>query len=209
MRRSITTIALLIAAAAALGGCGQTAGLMGAVEDVNFKAPDFSLPDFSFGKSDDAQKNFDLGPNGPVAATDLISPTGYCAPSAEPAPAPQAAAPPPQAAAAPPPDQLEPEGLGPAVQAPVLGGVALGMSECAVARRLGTPGNVSISAGPKGQRRVVLTYLQGERPGLYSFQSGRLIQVDATPQQAAKYDKGVKKKQTRRTRGNVERMYVQ
>jgi hypothetical protein len=91
-----------------------------------------------------------------------------------------------------------------------MGGVALGMSECAVARRLGTPSNVSISAGPKGERRVVLSYMEGERPGLYSFQSGRLIQMDATPQQATKYDRQAKKPSRRaRTRREVERMYVQ
>ena len=98
------------------------------------------------------------------------------------------------------------------MQGPVPGGVALGMSECAVARSLGTPSNVSISAGPEGQRRAVLTYLTGNRPGLYSFRSGRLIQVDATPQQAKKLDKNARKP-SRRTRAKskreVERMYVQ
>jgi hypothetical protein len=83
------------------------------------------------------------------------------------------------------------------------------MSECAVARRLGTPGNVSISAGPKGDRRVVLTYREGNRPGLYSFESGRLIQVDATPQQAAEFDRKTKKPSRRTPSRDVQRMYVQ
>jgi hypothetical protein len=95
---------------------------------------------------------------------------------------------------------------------PVIGGGSLAMSECAVARRLGAPGNVSISTGPEGKRRVVLTYSEGSRPGLYSFESGRLIQVDATPQQAAAFDKNAKKP-TRRTRAKpkpeTQRMYVQ
>ncbi len=175
----------------------------------------FTVPQWA--QPNEAGDNTELGPKGPVAADNLISPDGHCAPAATPAaPPPQAAGPsgaptPVQAAASPPPDRLEPAGgMAPAALPSVTGGVALGMSECSVARRLGTPGNVSISAGPKGQRRVVLTYLAGERPGLYSFQSGRLIQVDATPQQATKYDKRAKKP-SRRTRSSreVERMYVQ
>ncbi len=209
-------IVLFCAAAAAVAGCAQTEGVMYSFEDAKLPAAtdlfDVKVPEWA--KRGDDGTSFDLGPKGPVAAENLISPTGYCPPAAEvpnsPAQAAQAAAPKPvQAAAAPPPDRLEPAGATPAMpQAPVLGGVTLGMSECTVARRLGSPSNVSISAGPKGQRRVVLTYAQGERPGLYSFQSGRLIQIDATPQQAAKFDKNARKK-SRRSRREVQRMYVQ
>jgi len=215
LRRSISIIAWLCIAATAVAGCSQVSGLADVVQENKFKAPDFSLPDLSLGSSDKSEQNFDLGPNGPVAADNLISANGYCPPAAA---APQAAAPPAQtpapqqAAAAPLPDRLEPAGAAPVMQAPVLGGVALGMSECTVARRLGTPSNVSISAGPKGQRRVVLTYLEGNRPGLYSFEAGRLKQVDVTPQQAAKYDKQATKSSRRgraRSRREVERMYVQ
>jgi hypothetical protein len=113
-------------------------------------------------------------------------------------------------ASSPPPDQLQPTGLGPAPVAPqaqVFGGVSLGMSECAVARRLGSPSNVSISRSPKGKRRAVLTYNAGERPGVYSFLSGRLIQIDATSQQTKRYDRQVKK--PRRARRGRDQMYVQ
>lgn len=211
---------VLLCAAAAVGGCSQVQSLAGAVQDVSLKPPDLSLPDLSFGKSATDQ-NFDLGPKGPVSADNLISATGYCAPGTEPATTTTPTAPPvqAQAAAEPPPDRLQPAGLEPAGLAPApgtqfqpAGGVSLGMSECAVARRLGTPGNISITAGPKGERRVVLTYNEGSRPGLYSFLSGRLIQVDATPQQAAAFDRNAKK-QTRRTRAKpkaeAQRMYVQ
>ncbi len=94
------------------------------------------------------------------------------------------------------------------------GGVALGMSECTAVRRLGTPNNVSISRGPKGQRRVVITYVGGERPGLYSFEAGRLKEVDATRQERAQ-DRNQAKRQARRARAKkqprreVQRMYVQ
>ncbi len=216
LRRTRFTTIVLLCAAAAVAGCSQVTGLAGALEDASFKAPDLNLPDLSFGNSDATDKNFDLGPKGPVSAENLISATGYCAPAAAPA-APAAQTTPPaqpqaQAAAAPPPDRLQTSGFTPTFQAQpqLIGGVSLGMSECAVARRLGTPGNVSISAGPKGERRVVLTYPEGNRPGLYSFRSGRLIQVDATPQQAAKPGRTAKKPARRkRTRQEVQRMYVQ
>lgn len=212
MPRSMSKVVLFCAVAAVVAGCAQTEGLVDTVKDAKLPSPtglfDVKVPEWA--KLNKATNNFDLAPKGPVAASDLISPTGYCAPKAEPATPPaQAAAPKPAQAAAPPPDRLEPAGgFSPPAQAPVMGGVALGMSECAVARSLGTPSNVSISRGPKGKRRVVLTYVQGERPGLYSFQSGRLIQIDATPQQAKKYDKSVKKP-VRRARRQVDRMYAQ
>jgi hypothetical protein len=204
---------VLLCAAAAVAGCAQTEEFMSSVKEKTLSAPSdmFSMKLPDWGQRNDAGNNFELGPKGPVAANDLISRDGHCAPAAEPKPAPQAAAPAPKPVAAPPSDRLESGGPAPAPQAaPMMGGVALGMSECAVARRLGTPSNVSISAGPKGERRVVLSYMEGERPGLYSFQSGRLIQMDATPQQATKYDRQAKKPSRRaRTRREVERMYVQ
>lgn len=211
----MSTIVLLCAATMAVAGCAQVQGIAGAFEDASFKAPDLSLPELSFGKSDATEQNFDLGPKGPVSADNLISATGYCAPAAEPATPTAQAAPPvqpqAQAAAAPPPDRLQTSGFTPTFQPQpqVIGGVALGMSECAVARRLGTPGNVSISAGPKGERRVVLTYQEGIRPGLYSFESGRLIQVDATPQQAERLDRTAKKPPRRTRSRDVQHMYVQ
>jgi hypothetical protein len=208
-------VVLFCCVAVAVGGCAETSDMLTNVKDNAFHKPVgfFSVP--SWAKPNEVGNNFDLIPKGPVAASDLISPTGYCAPAAEPAkPAAQAAT---QKrsqtaaaaqASAPPPDQLQPAGLGPApaMQAPVFGGVSLGMSECAVARSLGTPSNVSISRSPKGKRRAVLTYNGGDRPGIYSFLSGRLIQIDATSQQTKKYDRKVKKPRARRTR---EQMYVQ
>jgi hypothetical protein len=103
--------------------------------------------------------------------------------------APMPPGPPPKPAAttgsAPPPDRLEPEGrvgampTGPAV----LGGVALGMTECQVVRRAGAPSNVAIGGDGRGERKVVLSYLAGTWPGIYHFQSGRLQEIDAAPEQ--------------------------
>jgi len=211
--RSVFMIVLFCAVANVVGGCAQTSDFMTDVQDNAFRKP---VHFFSgLGASNEAGNNFNLIPKGPVAASNLISPTGYCAPAPEPATQQQAAQKPAQAAAAaqasaPPPDRLQPAGLGPAPVAPqaqVFGGVSLGMSECAVARRLGSPSNVSISRSPKGKRRAVLTYNAGDRPGVYSFLSGRLIQIDATSQQTKRYDRQVKKQ--RRTRRGRDQMYVQ
>ena len=50
-------------------------------------------------------------------------------------------------------------------------------------QRAGTPSNVAISAGEKGERKVVLTYLSGPRPGIYTFSAGRLNVVERAPEQ--------------------------
>jgi hypothetical protein len=62
-----------------------------------------------------------------------------------------------------------------------LGGVALGMTECQTVQRAGTPGNVNIGSGEKGERNVVLTYLGGPWPGIYRFSDGRLKVVERAP----------------------------
>jgi hypothetical protein len=102
---------------------------------------------------------------------------------------------------------LQPEG---APGAPVLGGIALGMTECQAVRRAGQPSQVSIGAVNKGERKVVLTYLAGPWPGIYTFQSGRLKVIDAVPGEL-KADEPKKKKKPRRPAHTAvtERVYVQ
>ena len=63
------------------------------------------------------------------------------------------------------------------------GGIALGMTECQTVQRAGAPSNVAISAGEKGERKVVLTYLSGPWPGIYTFAGGRLNVVERAPEQ--------------------------
>jgi hypothetical protein len=65
---------------------------------------------------------------------------------------------------------------------PVAGGIALGMTECQAVQRAGTPNNVAISA-EKGERKVVITYLSGPWPGIYTFAGGRLSVVERAPEQ--------------------------
>ena len=62
------------------------------------------------------------------------------------------------------------------------GGVGLGMTECQVVAHAGQPGQVDVGADEKGERKVVLTYLSGPWPGIYTFSAGRLKVIDRVAQ---------------------------
>ena len=99
----------------------------------------------------------------------------------------------PMPAGAPAPIEVDPS------EPQVVGGIALGMSECDAVRRAGVPANVSIGVGDNNDRRVVLTYLSGPWPGIYTFASGRLKEISAAPVQPkppAKPAKPAPKKKT-------------
>lgn len=189
------------AAIAAVAGC--TTNPLNQMFDKN-EGGFFSKPMNIFTPSEGSKAGTVSGnfnPTGPVSPDDLVAADGQCAPKAapaqasEPAQPPQAQAPasPPKSSAAggmagelasePPPPTLQPANLGGvgAGAPPVLGGIALGMTECQAVRRGGLPSNVAISAGDKGERRVILTYLSGPWPGIYHFSDGRLKEVDAAP----------------------------
>lgn len=106
----------------------------------------------------------------PITANDLIDANGACpvvAPAPSPAPSPQPAA------------NADGNAVNSADVAALLGGgVAIGMTECAVAQRLGRPGAINIGKNPNGLRGVVLTYNDGARPGIYRFEAGRLTEMD-------------------------------
>jgi hypothetical protein len=110
-----------------------------------------------------------LTPDRPVTPDDLISADGLCpgmAPPAGPAEA----------------NALS-EG---ATAAPKTSGVvALGHTECDVARGAGAPDSVNLSTNPRGDRVAVLTYTRGARAGIYTFTSGRLTSVERAPEPAA------------------------
>jgi hypothetical protein len=57
-------------------------------------------------------------------------------------------------------------------------GIALEMSECDVIERAGSPANIDVGANARGERTAMMTYLQGERAGIYRFVSGRLKSVE-------------------------------
>jgi hypothetical protein len=97
----------------------------------------------------------------------------------------------------------------------VAGGIALGMTECQTVQRAGIPTSVAISAGDKGERRAVLTFLSGPWPGIYTFDDGRLKVIDRAPEQP-KPAVGPAKKTPKKKSGSpktanhdVQRTYVQ
>lgn len=205
--RTIRHTLAIAALAAALGACSS---------DMNLQ-----LNPFSGDQQRSSEYNYfyrrDVVATGHVVASDLVGPDGRCAYDAAPAPAAAYPAPPP-AAAPPPPPAAEPAPVdprsnralyftaGPSASPqqgfpaapppggdPRLGprGIALSMTECEVVRIAGYTDRVEIGTDPRGQRTVTLTYLSGERPGIYRFVGGRLATMERVEAPAAP------KKQTR------------
>jgi len=177
-----------VALATGLGGCKNATSVF---QDQNeggwFSKPIFEKPDWA--KPDSISRAAELGPKGPVAPDDLVGADGRCSGAPQMA---QGAAPQPPAdrpvgsmagdlAGAPMP-AAAPGGINSGPGAPlVMGGIALGMTECQAVQRAGQPGNVAISAGDRGERSVVLTFLSGPWPGIYRFSDGRLKVIDRAP----------------------------
>ncbi len=108
-----------------------------------------------------------LTPQRPIAPDDLISADGMCAGMA-----PQS-----EANAM---TEGEPAATTPGTPA-LPAGIALGRTECEVARYAGQPDNVELGNAGNGDRTAVLTYLKGPRPGIYRFVAGRLASVERAP----------------------------
>jgi hypothetical protein len=112
-----------------------------------------------------------LTPSRPVTSDDLVTTEGYCS------------------GMAPPPGPTDanaltdnPAGAPAPAPAPVVTGtVALGHTECDVVRGIGPPVSVNLSNNPRGDRVAVVTYLQGPRAGIYTFNGGRLSSVERAP----------------------------
>ncbi len=105
-----------------------------------------------------------LTPNKPITADDLVSPEGMCPGMTPPAG----------------PSDANALAEGPGAGAPpaVIGTVALGHTECDVVRGIGVPNSVNISKNERGGRLAVLTYNQGPRAGIYTFDAGRLTSIE-------------------------------
>jgi hypothetical protein len=237
-RRAVSRISFVLCAAglaAATAGCtnpihafeeGSEAGWFSKPIDV------FAKPSWATASVID-DKNAQLNPRGPVSPDELVGADGRCSAPAAPAPPPA-----PAAALAPPADRPVGSMAGDLARAPmppatpvsvspepglpqqpggpqIMGGIALGMSECDVVRRAGLPGNISISAGDRGERKVVLTYLAGTWPGIYTFDAGRLKVVDRAPvletpvKPPAKTKKAKKPLKPKTATRDIERAYVQ
>lgn len=175
------------------------AGCSGMADTFKSDAGWFSKPITSVLSREDGsgtmgRKAFTLGPTGPVPPEDLVNPDGSCAAAAPEAPA---ASPAPQQA-----DAATAASSAADAPPPVLGGIALGMTECQAVRRAGTPSNVAIGVGDNNERKAVLTYLGGTWPGVYTFVAGRLKVIDEVPQAEKPARKPVaKKKKTPAKRG--------
>jgi hypothetical protein len=201
--RVVSRIALVCAAAlaVAVAGCKNSAQLF----ESNNEGGWFSKPVDIFSKPDWARfsdaKTAELGPKGPVGPEDLVGADGRCVAEAAVRPLPNPAAP-----AEPPADRPVGSMAGDLAGAPmpagtvasansgdglqggavagaptVMGGIALGMTECQAVQRAGVPGNVNVSAGDRGERKLMLTYLSGPWPGIYHFADGRLKEINRAP----------------------------
>lgn len=60
--------------------------------------------------------------------------------------------------------------------------VALEMSECDVVKRAGLPERVEIGRNDRNERTATLTYIHGQRPGIYHFADGRLKTMERAPE---------------------------
>ncbi|MBS0246741.1 MAG: hypothetical protein JSR61_08980 [Proteobacteria bacterium] len=193
-----------------VGGCSGMADTF--KSDAGwFSKPFSSVLSREDGSGNMGNKNFALGPTGPVGPEELVNADGSCAPPAPENAAPASPAAPASAQADRPVGSMagdlagEPMSASSAAagSAPVLGGIALGMTECQAVRRAGTPSNVAIGTGDNNVRKVVLTYLSGTWPGVYTFESGRLKVIDEVPQaqKPAKKKPVAKKKRAPAKRG--------
>src|SRR5204862_5964737 len=139
-------------------------------------------PDYNYFYRRDASSTGYASPN------DLVAPDGHCAFDPAPASAPgPAAAEPPQAAAPPSSAPINPRsnqalyftagpetgrtGAAASAMPPEVrngpGGISLAMTECQVVAVAGYTDRVEIGGGERGERTVKLTYLTGDRPGIY------------------------------------------
>lgn len=139
----------------------------GSVSDFSLKDQEwFTRPGKMFNRSSSIETP-PLSVARAVSAEDLMSADGQCA--GMPAPATPADA------------NASTEGgqsANPGLSAPT-GAVALGHTECDVARAVGVaPDNINVSNDPRGDRLAQITYLRGPRPGAYTFTGGRLTSIE-------------------------------
>lgn len=201
------------ALAALLGGCSTDWSSFSVAElnPLNRADPLRSADYNYFYRRDAAGSNI-------VTAADLVGPDGRCAFDVAPAPTFDA---PPGAAVAETPasDPINPRSnqalyfsagpqvgrtasTAPALPPEVRGGprgVALQMTECQVVQMAGYTDRVEIGANERGQRTVTLTYMSGDRPGIYRFVGGRLASMErvAEPPQPKKPQRTTKSTQRR------------
>jgi hypothetical protein len=159
---------LLLLVAPLVAACAGAGSDMFSSDLLSKDADWFSRPGRTFIKNVSIEAP-PLTPDKPVTPDDMISADGLCPGMAPPAGPAAANALSDGAAAAP----------------KTSGVVALGHTECDVARGAGAPDNVNLSTNPHGDRVAVLTYARGSRAGIYTFTSGRLTSVERGPESMA------------------------
>jgi hypothetical protein len=148
---------VVLLASPLLAGCAGVGGDAFSTDLLSKDADWFSKPGRVFIKNVSIETP-PLSPDKPVSPQDLIGSDGSCP-------------------GMPPRDASALADGAPAAT----GVVALGHTECDVARGAGAPDNVNISNNPRGDRVAVLTYSRGSRAGIYTFTSGRLTMVEGSP----------------------------
>jgi hypothetical protein len=147
-------------ARAAAAALALSLGACGSVVNMMPDVSSFRLPDRSTFVPTRASVKYTIAPTGAVGAADLVDAQGQCA-----------------APATPPAEETSSHG------------VSLDMTECEVVRVLGQAQSIDFPS-QGDQRRVVLIYRTGERPGVYEFTAGRLTGIersdDAPPAVAKK-----------------------
>jgi hypothetical protein len=154
---------LLLLAVPLMAGCSGTASLVST--DLLSKDADwFSRPGRLFIKNVSIE-TAPLTPDKPITPDDLISGDGQCAGMAT--------------AGADANAQTDS-----AASATRPGAVALGHTECDVARGIGVPDSVNLSTDAVGRRVALVTWSRGPRAGIYTFTSGRLSSIERGPEAA-------------------------
>jgi hypothetical protein len=144
-----------------MAGCSGTASMISS--DMLSKDADwFSRPGRLFIRSVSIE-TAPLTPDKPITPEDLINADGQC-----------------PGMAAPDANALS-DGAAPGARA---GTVALGHTECDVARGIGVPDNVNLSRDAMGRRVALVTWSRGPRTGIYTFTSGRLSSIERGPEAA-------------------------
>ncbi len=148
----------LVIVAPMITGCGG-------ISDFSLKDQEwFARPGRIFKGGNSSIETPPLSSSKEVTPNDLIASDGQCPGMPAPSPADANA-------------NAAPEGQ--QAPAPSLAPVALGHTECDVARAIGVaPDNVNLSNNSRGDRVALVTWTHGPRPGAYTFTSGRLTTIE-------------------------------
>lgn len=163
----------MLSAALVMGGCAMP-------DTVSFRAPESS----SLFRKFSVASTLNEKALAPITSADLVDASGRCAAAYVPAAGDQ-------------PSDISLRDAG----VPVIpASIALDMTECDVVKRAGIADKVDIGAGQGADRSVTLTYLRGDRPGIYRFAEGRLKSMEMSPEapSSARTAKPAKKPPARR-----------